>query len=64
VSWLEDGVRVESQTMDPTSTVLRLAERFGGEVPGLEVRRETLEDVYLAMIAEDRGEAVAEVDVE
>ena len=66
VSWWEDGVPVESQTMDPTATVLALAERFGGEVPGLQVRRETLEDVYLALIAEDRGEApvVAEVDVE
>lgn len=64
VSWLEDGTRVESQTMDPTRAVLDLAQRFGGEVPGLEVRRETLEDVYLAMIAGDRGDAVAEVDVE
>ena len=64
VSWLEDGVRVESQTMDPTRAVIDLAARLGGEVPGLEVRRETLEDVYLTMIAEDRGEAVAEVDVE
>ena len=64
VSWWEDGAPVESQTMDPTATVLSLAERFGGEVPGLQVRRETLEDVYLALIAEDRGEAVAEVDVE
>ena len=64
VSWLEDGTRVESQTMDPTRAVLDLAQRFGGEVPGLEVRRETLEDVYLTMIAGDRGEAVAEVDVE
>jgi ABC-2 type transport system ATP-binding protein len=64
VSWLEDGVRVESQTMDPTRAVIDLAERFAGEVPGLEVRRETLEDVYLTMIADDRGEAVSEVDVE
>ena len=57
-------MRVESQTMDPTRAVIDLAARLGGEVPGLEVRRETLEDVYLTMIAEDRGEAVAEVDVE
>ena len=64
VSWLEDGTRVESQTMEPAHAVVSLVERFGGEVPGLEVRRETLEDVYLAMIADDRGEAIAEVDVE
>lgn len=54
VSWLEDGVRVESQTMDPTAAVLALADRFPGEIPGLEVRRETLEDVYLTMLADER----------
>lgn len=64
VSWYEDGTRVESQTMDPTQAVLELSARFGGEIPGLEVRRETLEDVYLTLIQDDRGEAVAEVDVE
>jgi ABC-2 type transport system ATP-binding protein len=53
VSWREDGVRVESQTMDPTSVVLELAARFDGEIPGLEVHRETLEDVYLAMLQDD-----------
>jgi ABC-2 type transport system ATP-binding protein len=30
--------------------VADLAERFAGEVPGLEVVRPSLEDVYLAMI--------------
>lgn len=64
VSWYEDGTRVESQTMDPTQAVLELSARLGGEIPGLEVRRETLEDVYLTLIQDDRGEAVAEVDVE
>jgi len=64
VSWYEDGTRVESQTMDPTRAVLDLSARFGGEIPGLEVRRETLEDVYLTLIQDDRGEVVAEVDVE
>ena len=64
VSWYEDGTRVESQTMDPTQAVLELSARLGGEIPGLEVRRETLEDVYLTLIQGDRGEAVAEVDVE
>jgi len=64
VSWYEGGTRVESQTMDPTHAVIELSARFDGEVPGLEVRRETLEDVYLTLIQDDRGEAVAEVDVE
>jgi ABC-2 type transport system ATP-binding protein len=56
VSWIEDGVRVESQTLDPTRAILDLAERIGGEIPGLEVHRETLEDIYLNLIANDRLE--------
>ncbi len=54
VGWLEDGARVEAQTMDPTRTVVELSARFGGEVPGLTVHRESLEDVYLAMLGADR----------
>ena len=54
ISWMEDGVRVETQTMDPTAAVIELAGRFGGEIPGLEVHRETLEDVYLSMLQGDR----------
>ena len=58
VSWREDGIRVESQTMDPTRVVIELAGRFDGEIPGLEVHRETLEDVYLSML-QDEGNAEA-----
>jgi ABC-2 type transport system ATP-binding protein len=54
ITWLEDGVRVQSQTMDPTAAVVELARRFDGEIPGLEVHRETLEDVYLALLQDDR----------
>jgi ABC-2 type transport system ATP-binding protein len=54
VSWFEDGVRIESQTMNPTKAVLDLAEQFGGDVPGLQVHRETLEDVYLSLLQDDR----------
>jgi ABC-2 type transport system ATP-binding protein len=38
------------QTDTPTRVVSELAERFGGEVPGLTVTRPTLEDVYLDLI--------------
>jgi ABC-2 type transport system ATP-binding protein len=38
------------QTDEPTRVVRELAERFGGEVPGLTVSRPTLEDVYLELI--------------
>ena len=41
--------------MDPTRAVIDLSQRFGGDIPGLEVRRETLEDVYLSLIADDRA---------
>jgi len=54
ITWMEDGVHVETQTMDPTAAVLELSRRLGGEIPGLEVRRETLEDVYLALLQGDR----------
>jgi len=54
VSWMQDGIRVESQTMDPTRAVIDLAERFGSEIPGLEIHRETLEDVYLSLLQDDR----------
>jgi len=68
VSWREDGARVEAQTMTPTKAIGELAARFDGEIPGLEVRRETLEDVYLELIEDDRGREqpapVAEVDIQ
>jgi ABC-2 type transport system ATP-binding protein len=50
VSWLQDGISVEKRTPEPTKEVLSLAARFGGEVPGLSVRRESLEDVYLDLL--------------
>jgi len=68
VSWREDGARAEVQTMVPTEIVRELSERFGGEVPGLEIHRETLEDIYLELIEADRGgdhpHPVVEVDIE
>ena len=54
ITWMEDGVPVETQTMDPTAAVLDLSRRFDGEIPGLEVHRETLEDVYLSLLQGDR----------
>jgi ABC-2 type transport system ATP-binding protein len=49
VSWIENGEQREERTVTPTRVVAALADRLG-EVPGLEVRRPTLEDVYLDLI--------------
>ncbi len=54
IRWMEDGNQVETQTMDPTAAVVDLSRRLGGEIPGLEVHRETLEDVYLSLLQGDR----------
>ncbi|MBB6174044.1 ABC-2 type transport system ATP-binding protein [Nocardiopsis mwathae] len=49
VRWREDGHHREVETDEPTRVVGELADRFGGEVPDLNVRRRTLEDVYLEL---------------
>lgn len=52
VSW-DDPVegRRTITSSSPTAVVCDLAARLGGEVPGLDVRRPTLEDVYLRLIS-------------
>ena len=53
VAWTDADGRHEIRTDAPTRTVTELAMRFGaGEVPGLQVLRPTLEDVYLSLIGE------------
>ena len=55
VSWQEGGVTRSEATPTPTAFVTALAARLGsgnGEVPGLEVRRPGLEDVYLDLIGQ------------
>jgi ABC-2 type transport system ATP-binding protein len=57
VRWTEQGQPHEQVTAAPTGLVAELSARFGGEVPGLQVIRPSLEDVYLGMIqpADDQG---------
>jgi ABC-2 type transport system ATP-binding protein len=50
VGWDGPTGRESLSTETPTAAVVKLAEQFGGEVPGLTVTRPTLEDSYLAMI--------------
>lgn len=52
VRWREDGRLLEHRTATPTLLVAEVSRRFGGEVPGLEILRPTLEDVYLEMVGE------------
>ena len=52
VRWSVDGRLYEEQTTTPSALVAELSSRFGGEVPGLEVQRPTLEDVYLELVGE------------
>jgi ABC-2 type transport system ATP-binding protein len=50
VIWTEAGTPCEQLTATPTQLVGELSARFDGEIPGLQVLRPTLEDVYLSMI--------------
>jgi len=56
VHWEEGGASRHEQTDAPTALVAALAERLGGEVPGLRVQRPTLEDVYLGLVGADGRE--------
>jgi ABC-2 type transport system ATP-binding protein len=53
VSWLEDGRRRTEEAEHPDRFVADLVARHDGEVPGLTVRRPSLEDAYLSLIGED-----------
>jgi ABC-2 type transport system ATP-binding protein len=56
VSWEENGHGLSKETTEPTLLVQRLAERFGGEVPSLQVHRPTLEETYLELL-KNEGES-------
>jgi ABC-2 type transport system ATP-binding protein len=49
VGWQDSDGQRRERTQQPTRLVAELADRFGGEVPGLTVTRPTLEDVYLEL---------------
>jgi ABC-2 type transport system ATP-binding protein len=50
VRWRDGEQSREERTDDPAAVVARLNSEFGGTVPGLVVRRPSLEDVYLGLI--------------
>ncbi|PRX99405.1 ABC transporter ATP-binding protein [Allonocardiopsis opalescens] len=56
VRWHDgDRVRVE-RTREPEQLVWRLHQAAGGPVPGLAVRRPSLEDSYLELVRQDRAD--------
>jgi len=54
VRWLDHGTPVERSTTSPTTLIAALHAEHG-ELEGLEVRRPSLEDVYLRMVDEEPG---------
>jgi len=65
VSWVDEGTRRSEETEHPEQFVAELVRRHDdGEVPGLTIRRPSLEDAYLSLIGESEqsdasGAAVA-----
>ena len=53
VRWLEDGAPRRERTSDPSRLAFELHRRFGGPVPGLEVRRPSLEESYLNLVSKE-----------
>jgi ABC-2 type transport system ATP-binding protein len=51
VRWVDADGPQELRTETPTEQVAKLMARFDGEVPELEIRRPSLEDIYLELIA-------------
>jgi ABC-2 type transport system ATP-binding protein len=54
VTWTEAGKEQSQSTTTPTAFVEELSARFAGEIPHLAIRRASLEDAYLELIAHDR----------
>ncbi|MFG1905233.1 ABC transporter ATP-binding protein [Kribbella sp. NPDC048928] len=64
VSWTDSDGPHELRTDRPTAEVAALMARFGGEVPELQVRRPSLEDIYLDLIGKATADRTAAVTME
>ncbi|WP_447943520.1 ABC transporter ATP-binding protein [Microbacterium aurum] len=51
VTWTEAGARREQRTTEPLTFASALAARLGGEPKDLQIRRPTLEEIYLGLVA-------------
>ncbi|MBP2413397.1 ABC-2 type transport system ATP-binding protein [Arthrobacter stackebrandtii] len=56
VRWRQDGVVRVERTTEPAALAARLYAEAGGEVPGLEITRPSLEDIYLDLVGNHGGE--------
>ena len=54
VRWRENDAVHEEVTSTPAAFIASLSARVGGEVPGLEVLRPTLEEAYLELVEESK----------
>jgi ABC-2 type transport system ATP-binding protein len=52
ITWLENGRVQEILSQNPTEEVLKLSQKFSGQIPELQVLRPNLEEIYLRMIGE------------
>jgi ABC-2 type transport system ATP-binding protein len=52
VTWLENGKVQEVLSKNPTEEVMKLSQKFNGQIPELQVLRPNLEEIYLRMIGE------------
>ena len=55
VIWIENGLEKRVETDSPTELVKNLSEKFTGEIPGLQIKRPTLENIYLKMVGENNA---------
>lgn len=63
VAWREGGALRSERTPEPGRFTRALIDRLGGEPEDLEIRRPTLEDIYLEMVDEDPGAGVLTASV-
>jgi len=61
VRWIEGGVRREQRCADPLAFATALAARLGGSPAELEIVRPSLEDIYLALVAEADARSLPDV---
>lgn len=59
VRWTEGGRSHRELTSDPSALITELRNRLGSDVPGLEVRRQNLEDCYLAHVQSQKEASTA-----